>query len=239
VGRSRSATFTNIIDRVWKRLKDWKLKFLSQARKEILLKAVIQAISTYCLSVFLLPKSLCLKINSLMQKFWWGHQENIHWMSWDKMGIPKSRGRMGFQDFACLKKALLAKQIWRMWQTPNRLVTRIMKAKYHPDCSILEAARGRNPSFAWRSTQCFGDLIREGLLWRVGNGEKIRIWKDKWLPLPSTYMVCSPPVLLHSTAMVNELINIDTKWCHKDLIENLFSVEEARVIQSLPISRTN
>jgi hypothetical protein len=160
-------------------------------------------------------------------------------MSWDKMGIPKSHGRMGFRDFACFNKALLAKQIWRMWQTANRLVTRIMKAKYHPDCSILEVAQGRNPSFACRSTQCSGDLIREGLLWRVGNGEKIRIWQDKWLSLPSTYMVYSPPVLLHSTAMVNELIDMDTKWCHKDLIENLFSVEEARVIQSLPISRTN
>jgi hypothetical protein len=197
---------------------------MSQAGKEILLKAMIQAISTYCMSVFLLPKSLSSEINSLRQKFWWGDQENIHWMSWNKIGIPKSRGRMGFGDFACFNKALLAKQIWRMWQTPNSLVARIMKAKYHPYCSILEAARGRNPSFAWRSTQCSGDLIWEGLLWRVGNGEKIRIWQDKWLPLPSTYMVYSPLVLLHPTAMVNELIDMDTKWCHKDLIENLFLV---------------
>ena len=41
VGRSRTKAFKNIKERVWKRLQDWKLRFLSQAGKEILLKAVI------------------------------------------------------------------------------------------------------------------------------------------------------------------------------------------------------
>jgi hypothetical protein len=92
VGKSRVAAFKGIIDKVWKRLQDWKLKFLSQAGKEILLKAVVQAIPTYYMSVFLLPKALCKEINSHMRKFWWGHKENIHrvnWMSWEKMGLSK------------------------------------------------------------------------------------------------------------------------------------------------------
>jgi hypothetical protein len=38
VGKSRVAAFRSIKDRVWKRLQDWKLQFLSQAGKEILLK---------------------------------------------------------------------------------------------------------------------------------------------------------------------------------------------------------
>ncbi|XP_059451225.1 uncharacterized protein LOC132182030 [Corylus avellana] len=76
VGKSRNQSFKSIKDRVWRRLSDWKLKFLSQAGKEILLKAVIQAIPTYSMSIFLLPKGLCTEINSLMQKLWWGHQEN-------------------------------------------------------------------------------------------------------------------------------------------------------------------
>jgi hypothetical protein len=80
---------------VWKRLHDWKTKFLSQAGKEILLKAVIQAIPTYSMSIFLLPVGLCADINSIMQKFWWGHKENeskIHWMSWKKMSLSKTKG---------------------------------------------------------------------------------------------------------------------------------------------------
>lgn len=46
VGKLRVAAFKSIKDCVSKRLQDWKLKFLSQARKEILLKTVIQAIPT-------------------------------------------------------------------------------------------------------------------------------------------------------------------------------------------------
>lgn len=70
VGKSRTQAFKSIKERIWKRLQDWKLKFLSQARKEILVKAVIQAIPTYNMSVFQLPKGLCSEINFLMQKFW-------------------------------------------------------------------------------------------------------------------------------------------------------------------------
>lgn len=89
VGKSKVREFQSIKDRVWKRLSDWKTKFLWQAGKEILLKAVIQAIPTYNMSVFLLPKALCKEINGLMKKVWWGQKENafmIHWMSWERLG---------------------------------------------------------------------------------------------------------------------------------------------------------
>jgi hypothetical protein len=81
VGKSRMKEFQHIIDQVEKRLQDWKLKFLLQAGKEVLLKAVVQAIPTYSMTVFLMPKALCSNINSLMQKFWWSHQSN-------SLGIP-------------------------------------------------------------------------------------------------------------------------------------------------------
>jgi hypothetical protein len=76
VGKSRNLAFQGIKDRVWKRLQDWKLKFLSQAGKEILFKVVIQVIPIYSMNVFLLPKTLCSEINYMMQKFWWVRQMN-------------------------------------------------------------------------------------------------------------------------------------------------------------------
>jgi hypothetical protein len=66
------------------------------------LKAVIQAIPTYSMSIFQLPIGLCKEINGMMQKFWWG--------KWDRMGVSKAQGGLGFRDLVCFKKALLAKQ---------------------------------------------------------------------------------------------------------------------------------
>jgi hypothetical protein len=51
-------------------IKGWKEKALSHAGKEILLKAVIQAIPTYTMSVFWLPKTLNRERNSMISKFW-------------------------------------------------------------------------------------------------------------------------------------------------------------------------
>jgi hypothetical protein len=112
VGKSRSQAFQGIKDRVWKRLQNWKVKFLSQVGKEILLKAVIQAIPTYSMSVFQLPVGFCRELNSMMTRFWWGHMSNsskISRMSWEKMGNAKSARGLGFRDLIIFNKALLAK----------------------------------------------------------------------------------------------------------------------------------
>jgi hypothetical protein len=70
VGKNRIHTFKNIKEKVARKLHNWKSRLLSLAGKEVLLKAVVQAIPTYSMSVFLLPVSLCKDLNQLMQSFW-------------------------------------------------------------------------------------------------------------------------------------------------------------------------
>ncbi|XP_059428496.1 uncharacterized protein LOC132162251 [Corylus avellana] len=242
VGRSRTQAFQGIKDRIWKRLQDWKVKLLSQAGKEILLKAVIQAIPTYSMNVFLLPKCLCMEINSMMQRFWWGHQANdkkIHWMSWDRMSRSKASGGLGFRDLVCFNRALLAKQGWRLWSTPDSLTAKIMKAKYFPNGTYLEASLGSKPSYARRSIHSARVLVKEGLTWRIGSGTQVRIWGDKWIPRPHTFQIQFPPKMLPASATVSELIDRDLRWWNCPLINSIFNSEEARMIMSLPLSLTN
>jgi hypothetical protein len=127
------------------------------------------------------------------------------------MGFSKNQGGMEFRDLVLFNQALLAKQIWRLIEDPSSLVARIMKAKYHPRCSVMEALLGTKPSFAWRSISSAQPMIKNGLVWRVGNGRDINIWGEKWLPIPTTFAVQTPRRFMVEQARVVELIDPITK----------------------------
>ena len=75
VGASVNGAFKYLKDRVWKRVQGWMEKSLSAGGNEVLIKAVAQAIPTYSMSCFKLPRGLCESINGVLRKFWWASKE--------------------------------------------------------------------------------------------------------------------------------------------------------------------
>ena len=207
--------------------------------KEILIKAVAQAIPTYTMGCFLLPQSLCEEIESMMRNFWWGQRQQetkICWVSWKTMCKQKASDGMGFRNLQAFNKALLAKQLWRILQNPNTLVARVLKARYFPTREILNANIGNYPSYSWRSIHSSLEVIRKGTRWRVGNGKLIHIWDDKWLPTPSTYKAISPPNNTPQYSMVSFLIDPTTRWWRVSTIRAAFLPFEAETILKIPLS---
>ena len=111
-----------------------------------------------------------------------------------------------------------------------------MEAKYYEGQNFLESDLGRSPSFAWRSIFGSRELLREGLVWRIGNSAQVQIWKDRWVPRPSTNMIQSPPCLLDPDAKVDELIDHDTHWWNQTLLQRIFLKEDVDLILSIPVS---
>ena len=105
----------------------------------------------------------------------------------------KFRGGMGFRKLQAFNLAMLAKQGWRLVLNPDSLVARIYKAKYYQHGDVFKAKLVSNPSYAWRSIMNGLEMVKRVTRWRVGNGNLIHIWEDKWLPIPSTYKVIPPP----------------------------------------------
>ena len=90
-----------------------EMKLLSNTGREILIKVVAQATSTYMMSCFMLPDSLCNELNSLVRNFRWGQKDKERKMarvSWEKLCTRKFEGGMGFKDLRAFNMTLLAKQ---------------------------------------------------------------------------------------------------------------------------------
>ena len=112
VGGNKKASFNYIEERVWKKIQGWKEKLLSQAGREILIKAVVQVIPTYTMSCFKLLVGLYTEMESMIRKFLCGQKgdrRKMHWVKWKTLYHAKSEGRMGFKDLAIFNDALLAK----------------------------------------------------------------------------------------------------------------------------------
>ena len=168
---------------------------MSSTGKEVLMKAVAQATPTYTMSCFKLPNSLCKELSSMISKFWWGQksdEQKIFWVSWDKLCKSKDAGGMGFRDLKAFNLALLAKQGWRLLQNTNSLFHHVFQAKYFASRSFLEAQLSKRPSFAWQSIMVAKSMVEDGIRWSIGNGDKVRIWNDKWIPNPETYKIITP-----------------------------------------------
>lgn len=51
-----------------------------------------------------------------------GKIREAHWKKWEVLGEPKNMGGLSFKDLEFFKKAMLAKQAWKLLQEPNSLV---------------------------------------------------------------------------------------------------------------------
>jgi hypothetical protein len=75
--------------------------------------------------------------------------------------------------------------------------------------------------------------LEAGFVWWVENGEKIKIWKDRWLPPPCTFLFCPPHHGLDFAALVSMLIDPTIGWWIFPLVRSIFPLEEAKQICSV------
>ena len=240
VGRKKKASLNFIKDRVGGKLQGWKEKLLSQAGKEVLLKAVVQAIPTFAMSCFRLPMGLCQDIEMLIRKFWWGQRgdrRKIHWKKWEVLCKPKLEGGVGFKDLCKFNEAMLVKHIWRLTHDTDSLFYKVFKAKYFPNGSVFEA-RFATGSFAWKNILHSKNLIERNARWRIRDGKSIRIFQDAWLPNSNEGRILFHRGVLASDAIADVLIDPNSGWWNLSLIDQCFYPPDAQIIKSLPLCIT-
>ncbi|GJM91853.1 hypothetical protein PR202_ga08271 [Eleusine coracana subsp. coracana] len=185
VGTSSNGTFKYLKDRVWQKVQGWLELCLSFRGKEVLIKAVAEAVPTYSISCFRLPRGHCQHIDGLLRNFWWGSKDGTRrtcLVGWDQMTKPKYLGGLGFRDIELFNLALLTRQAWRILKEPESMSMRVLKSVYYPDGSFLEVMVGSSPSHVWRTIVDGKDVLTQGIIRRIGSGVTTNIWNQNWLP---------------------------------------------------------
>lgn len=131
----------------------------------------------------------------------------------------------------------MAKEAWRFLHHPDSLVFCVFKARYFPMVNFLEARVNSNSSYVWQSIASSRPVLQKGLQWHVGNGMRVRIWHDEWVPRESCFRILTPPLMHWDVdAMVDKFFWVESKQWNVQLLNELFSPEEVALIRGIPLS---
>jgi hypothetical protein len=130
---------------------------------------------------------------------------------------------------------MLAKQGWRLINDPTSLCARVLGAKYYPDGDILKAGPKARSSFTWQSILAGLTTFKHGYIWWVGNGEKIKIWEDPWIPSSANRRILMPRGGATYTRVCELLCPITGQW-DEVLLNDLFNPIDVTRILQIPIS---
>ncbi|CAN1817498.1 Putative ribonuclease H protein At1g65750 [Linum perenne] len=234
-GNARKETFNFLLERMTKVAQTWKATTLSAAGKETLIKAVIQAIPSYVMSLFLLPKHITNKMNSKLRNFFWSgdlNKRSLHWKHGDILCSPKDQGGLGFRDFETFNLALLAKQAWRLTTLTQPLWVRLLKSRYFHKSSFLQAGKGARPSWIWASLCEARYSLDLGIVRVIGNGESTNLTKDPWIPhLPTNRLAAN----VGSCESVADWISNQSRTWNWYTVNAYCTKEQSEAIRKIPI----
>ncbi|KAL3030624.1 hypothetical protein AAZX31_03G230200 [Glycine max] len=101
--------------------------------------------------------------------------------------LTKRKGGLGIKDINNFNLALLGKWKWNLMQNQGELWARVLESKYGGWRGLMDANSTAHESIWWRDLKKVflyshqGQLINNGMKWRVRSGDKVKFWEDRWL----------------------------------------------------------
>ena len=132
---------------------------------------------------------------------------------------------MGFRDMHLFNQAMLAKQASRLIAYLDSLVARVLKAKHFPFGELTGNVFKKNPSPCWQGIAHGLKLLKKGAIWRIGNGKKVWIWRDNWVPIGDMKITTN---LTNSRLIrVSGLINQEDHSWKEETVRRIFMPHDA------------
>ncbi|XP_048615701.1 uncharacterized protein LOC125588412 [Brassica napus] len=242
ISGSKCKLFAFLKDNLMHRVNGWTGRWLSKGGKEVMIKSILLALPTYVMSTFLLPLEICENLASAIAQFWWSSnppKRGIHWAKWDKVCLPKEEGGIGFRLIHEFNLALLAKQLWRLVQYLDSLVSRVLGGRYYGMTSPLRATSASSPSYVWTSISAARKLLLLGIRQKIHSGYDVRAWEDPWIPTTPARPARPIAPMMNLNMRVSDIINQESKEWDVGLLDDYVHPDDIPLIRSMAISSTH
>ena len=124
-------------------------------------------------------------LEKIQRDFLWGGgalDQRPHLVRWNLVCLERKKGGLGVRNLALMNKALLGKWNWRFASESEALWKQVISHKYGVEEGgwCTRAERGRHGVGLWKAIRKEWLGMYSSLAFRVGNGRRVRFWKDKW-----------------------------------------------------------
>ncbi|XP_022014981.1 uncharacterized protein LOC110914501 [Helianthus annuus] len=184
-----------LVERVVKRINDWKNRFLSFAGRLQLVISVLSSIHVYWASVFILPTSIIKELECKMKWFLWGYDSGSKGrakVAWKDVCLPKSEGGLGIRRISDVNKSLMAYHIFSLLSGRKSMLTSWIDSYRLRGRSIWDIPVKSNSPWGWKKLMKCRSFFREHFWSKVGNGMTTFLWFDKWAAECPLHHVVTP-----------------------------------------------
>ncbi|KAA3482036.1 RNA-directed DNA polymerase (Reverse transcriptase) [Gossypium australe] len=235
--RVTKSTLNFVVDKIRRKLNSWDARKLSFAGRITLAQSILLSIPNYFMQTLMIPQGVCDDIERLARQFICGSTEKKSKMAlvgWDTICQPRACGGLGLRQLKDQNSSFFMKIGFSLVSKSDMLWVRALRSKYGWKSQLPETISRNQCSHLWRSLSKLWPIIRENLIWSVGDGANVWCWKDPWIPGMGPLISKIPSFSnLNLDCCVKEMVNIDGSW-NLDLFRVWLSEEVINRITSIP-----
>ena len=182
-GRITSASLQPFIEQITATLHSWTMKFLSFAGKIRLITSVIYGKVNFWSAVFVLPKSVYAKIDSLCVAFLWKNKPTSTRgarVAWIDICKPKKEGGLGIRLLGDFELVFRLKHVWNYFTNAGSLWVSWLKSNVFHRKPFWQMEDSPRLSKAVRSLIETKSMLVDFLKCKMGNGQDAMFWFDSW-----------------------------------------------------------
>ncbi|XP_074301451.1 uncharacterized protein LOC141632840 [Silene latifolia] len=171
-----------LIEKIVEGIRSFGARKFSYAGRLVLVKSVLTSLFTYWANIFLIPKGVMKKIDSICRNYLWDGTSvylRTPMVNWEKMCTPQSEGGLGLRYSLDWNRATIGKLVWWIYSKPDSLWVKWVHQVYIRGSSWDSHVPKTHMSWNWKTICRVRDDFQSGYAAGI------------WLADKKGYTVCS------------------------------------------------